>query len=176
MLDFFHSLRNALPILTIIFISVFFLIIVTRIIFAILIHFAMKKYANLKSKRGYVKKKFKKYNKEEDELLKSREDIPIAHSQARADKLKNLKNNKVSQNYQLMHSEEQMLEKEEMSKGNIVDVVKPIGFWTSMILGQKLTFLIQSAQIINKRDKQGFWVSMIEAQEQAAGRQHGRSR
>jgi len=176
MLDFLHSIKNALPILIIIFIAVFFLIIATRLIFAILIHFAMKKYVSLKSKRGYIKKKFKKYNKEEDELLKSRDDIPIAHSQTRANKLKSLKNNNVSQSYELMQSEEQTLEKEEMSKGNIVGVVKPIGFWTSMILGQKLTFLIQSAQIINKRDKQGFWVSMIEAQEQAAGRQHGRTR
>ena len=45
-----------------------------------------------------------------------------------------------------------------------------------MILGQKLTYLIQSAHIINKRGKQGFWVSMIEAKERQHGKQHSRGR
>jgi hypothetical protein len=44
-----------------------------------------------------------------------------------------------------------------------------------MILGQKLTYLIQSAQTLNKRGNKGFWVSMIEAKDRSAGRQHGRN-
>ena len=58
----------------------------------------------------------------------------------------------------------------------IVDIVKPIGFWTSMVLGQKLTHLINSANIMNKDNRKGFWVRMVEAQDKAAGRQRGRSR
>jgi hypothetical protein len=61
-----------------------------------------------------------------------------------------------------------------MNQLEIVDFVKPVGFWTSMILGQKLTYLIQSANVLNKRGNKGFWVSMIEAKDRAAGRQHGR--
>ena len=58
----------------------------------------------------------------------------------------------------------------------IVDVVKPVGFWTSVILGQKLTYLVSSAKIMNKNRKKGFWVSMVEAQGMAAGRERGKGR
>ncbi|MFT4718212.1 MAG: hypothetical protein ACI9IL_000543 [Rickettsiales bacterium] len=58
----------------------------------------------------------------------------------------------------------------------IVDIVKPVGFWTSVILGQKLTYLVSSAKIMNKNRKKGFWVSMVEAQGMAAGRERGKGR
>ena len=45
-----------------------------------------------------------------------------------------------------------------------------------MILGQKLTYLIQSAQMLNKKDSKGFWVSMVEAKDRVAGKQHSRGR
>jgi hypothetical protein len=45
-----------------------------------------------------------------------------------------------------------------------------------MILGQKLVYLIQSAQSLNKRGDKGFWASMIEAKERQAGKQHARGR
>ncbi len=172
--DFFIATKNALPLLIAIFAIVFCVILSVRIIFAILIHFARKNYKKLRQNTKIFKREnIKKYNKEDEELLRKLDEIPKAHSATRADKIgKPLQQN----NYELIASKEQELEKEEMQKVNIVDIVKPIGFWTSMILGQKLTYLIQSAQIINKRGRQGFWVSMIEAQEQAAGRQHGRGR
>ena len=43
---------------------------------------------------------------------------------------------------ELIESAEQRTAKEELNKVEIVDFVKPVGFWTSMILGQKLTYLI----------------------------------
>jgi hypothetical protein len=58
----------------------------------------------------------------------------------------------------------------------VVDFVKPVGFWTSMVLGQKITHLINSANIMNNDNRKGFWVRMVEAQDRAAGRQRGRSR
>lgn len=64
----------------------------------------------------------------------------------------------------------------EMDEVEIVDIVKPVGFWTSMILGQKLTYLVSSAKLMNKNRKKGFWASMVEAQERAQGRQRGRGR
>ena len=51
----------------------------------------------------------------------------------------------------------------------IVDIVKPVGFWTSMILGQKLTYLVSSAKLMNQNRKKGFWASMVEAQGRAQG-------
>lgn len=171
MTELLNTTKDALPVLLAIFTTVFCLILVIRLVFAILIHFARKKYEALKKLKinPFTKKDSKKYEKEEEERLRKLE-IPKAHSETRAAKIG--KNN----SYELVASKEQELDSEEMNKIEIVDIVKPIGFWTSVILGQKLTYLIQSAQIINKRGKQGFWVSMIEAQEQAAGRQHSRSR
>lgn len=170
--EFFNFLEKSGPLLLVIFISVLLLILLTRVIFAILIHFAKLKYQKLKQTASNFKRDIKKYNKAEDELLRKLDEIPRAHSETRAGKIGKPQTN----SFEMIPSEEQQLEKEEMNKVSIVDIVKPIGFWTSMILGQKLTYLIQSAQIINKRGKQGFWVSMIEAQEQAQGREHGRVR
>ena len=81
-----------------------------------------------------------------------------------------------SGSYEIIASEEMERDRQELNDINIVDIVKPVGFWTSMILGQKLTYLIQSAQILNKRGDKGFWASMIEAKERVAGRQHSRGR
>jgi hypothetical protein len=66
--------------------------------------------------------------------------------------------------------------KDNNSFPKIVDFVKPVGFWTSMVLGQKLTHLVNSANIMNNDERQGFWIRMVEAQDRAAGRQRGRSR
>lgn len=172
--EILNNLQEALPTLITIFIAVFFAILLIRIGVTILFHFAMKKYAHLKEKNPFKKKDPKKYEKEEDELLRQ---IPKAHSATRAANLAKLRQSQNdNENYELVASQEQQKEREEMNEVKIVDMVKPVGFWSSMILGQKLSYLIQSAQTINKRGKQGFWVSMIEAQEQAAGRQHGRTR
>lgn len=95
------------------------------------------------------KKKQKKIKKEEEELFRKKEE----------EKIKII--NKTP--------------KTELSP-QIVDFVKPLGFWTSMVLGQKLTHLINSANIMNKDQQKGFWVRMVEAQKRAASRQRGRSR
>lgn len=58
----------------------------------------------------------------------------------------------------------------------IVDIVKPVGFWTSVVLGQKLTYLVSSAKLMNQNRKKGFWTSMVEAQGRAAGRERGKGR
>lgn len=172
MIEILNSIKNAIPILLVIFITVFCLILLTRLVFAILLHFAKKRYEALKRANPFKRKTPQKYDKEEDELLKNIE-LPIAHSRARAG---NLAKKAQNESYELVASQEQQAAKTEMNEINIVDIVKPVGFWTSVILGQKMTYLIQSAQIINKRGQKGFWVSMIEAQEQAAGRQHSRGR
>lgn len=170
MLDF---LIKAGPYILVIFLFIITAIFLIRMIFAVIMHFARKKYLAIKD--SILKKKKKpEYEKEEDELLRQ---IPKAHSATRAANLARIKAAQAeNDSFELVSSEEQQQEKAELSEVKIVDTVKPVGFWTSMILGQKLSFLVKSAQIINKRGKQGFWVSMIEAQEQAAGRQHGRTR
>lgn len=176
--DFLTSAEKALPILVAIFFAVFFLIILIRLVLSFLLYQALKRYQALKE----VNKKFfssnKKFIKEDEELMRKKSEIPRAHSEVKAEIMarKNAQGNAVSNNYELMVSDEQERDKQEMSEIKIVDIVKPVGFWTSMILGQKMTYLIQSAQTINKRSHQGFWVSMIEAKEREAGKQHSRGR
>lgn len=151
--------KQALPILFLIFIAVLCLIFLTRVIFFFLLNKAYKRYLVLKE-AGKKLMKFDKKNfiKEDEELSRKKDE------------------KQKTATYEVMASKEQQLDNDELNKVDIVDIVKPIGFWTSMILGQKLSYLIQSAQILNKRTDKGFWVSMIEAKDRQAGRQHGRGR
>lgn len=157
----------------VVFLVIFCLILLTRAAFSFSLNQASKNYKKLKKNLPAVLKSKKKYVKEEDELSRKREisqKIPRAHSAVKAEG-----KNQSQDNYEIIPSAEQEQSRQEMNQVEIVDLVKPIGFWTSMILGQKLTYLIQSAQTLNKRGNKGFWVSMIEAKDRAAGRQHGRS-
>ena len=156
----------------VVFLVIFCLILLTRAAFSFFLNQASKNYKKLKKNLPAVLKSKKKYVKEEDELSRKREisqKIPRAHSAVKAED-----KNHSQDDYEIIPSAEQEQSRKEMNQVEIVDLVKPIGFWTSMILGQKLTYLIQSAQTLNKRGNKGFWVSMIEAKDRAAGRQHGR--
>jgi len=166
------ALKKALPTLLVIFVGVFALILLTRLILFFLISKASRRYQTIKQK--ILPKNSKKYLKEEEELSLKKNEIPRAHSAVKAEmaEMRAKRDQQQSGSYEIIPSQEQELE-EEVS---IVDIVKPIGFWTSMILGQKLTYLIQSAQTLNKRGDKGFWASMIEAKERQAGRQHARGR
>ncbi len=170
-----RTIESAAPVLLVIFLTVFLLILIARVIVNFLLNQAYKRYQDLKKKGKKLISKKKNFRKEDEELLRKKSDIPKAHSQVKAElQAKNFA--KSSHSYEIIPSQEQELDKEDLNKVEIVDIVKPIGFWTSVILGQKLTYLIQSAQILNKRGNKGFWVSMIEAKEREAGRQHSRGR
>lgn len=153
----------------VVFLIFFCSILLARAIFLFILNQAYKNYKKLKKLASKNPTSPKKYVKEEDELRRKRE-IPRANSAVKAER----RNQRQNGDYELMQSDEKDLERNEMNQVEIVDFVKPIGFWTSMILGQKLTYLIQSAQILNKRGNKGFWVSMIEAKDRASGRQQGR--
>lgn len=167
-------IEKSFPILAVIFITVFLLIMLTRILLPFFLNKAAQHYQTLKkvSKEKLFPDK-KNFLTEDEELMKIKAGLPRAHSEVKAELMAM---NNQNQGYEIMMSEEQELDREEMSKGTIVDIVKPVGFWTSMILGQKLTYLIQSAQALNKRGDKGFWASMIEAKERESGREHGRGR
>lgn len=173
--QFFDSLEKTVPILLAIFVTVFCLIVLARIIFAFLLNQAYARYQALKktSKNLFSSQKKKNFSKKDEELFRKK--IPRAHSEVKAE-MQARGNAKESGTYEMIPSQQQEMDRQEMNQINIVDIVKPIGFWTSMILGQKLTYLIQSAQVLNKRGDKGFWASMIEAKEREAGRQHSRGR
>jgi hypothetical protein len=58
-------------------------------------------------------------------------------------------------------------------KKEIVGIVKPIGRWTSLILGQKVTYLMQHAEVLKSRNDQGYWVNMMNAREISKGKGRG---
>lgn len=174
MVEFILFLEKALPVLLVIFLVVFVSILLLRLVLFFLLNNAYKKYQILKNK---AKEKFKyklnkHFDKEDEELLRALEGLPKAHSAVKAQMRTNQQE---SGSYELVESEQQEVDRKEMAEVKIVDIVKPVGFWTSMILGQKLTYLVSAAQIINKRSQRGFWVSMVEAKERAAGKERGRS-
>ena len=176
-LETFHG---AAPIFFGIFILVFLTAIIARIVLTILLNHAYKKLAKLKKMVEKFPTKSKKYIKEEEELRRKIEsEVPRAHSEVKAEmraKAESQRNLSGGGSYEIIPSNDQEQDNRDLNEINIVDIVKPIGFWTSVILGQKLTFLIKSAQIINKRGDKGFWASMIEAKEREAGKQHARGR
>jgi len=166
---------KTLPVIAGIFIAVFAAILLMRFVLTFLINRSYQQYIELKNSSKNVVSSWKKKYVKEDEVLEIKKEIPRANSEVKAENRAKAGQGE-SGSYELITSQQQELDREEMSKVEIVDFVKPIGFFTSMILGQKLTYLIQSAQILNKRGNKGFWVSMIEAKDRAAGRQHGRGR
>ena len=169
--------QKTILVLVLTFIAVFCLIVLTRLILTFLLERAHQNLLRMKKKsEKFFPKKIKKYFKEDEELLRKKSaEIPRAHSEIKAEMQAKSGQNQ-SGSYEIIASEEMELDRQELNDINIVDIVKPVGFWTSMILGQKLTYLIQSAQILNKRGDKGFWASMIEAKERTAGRQHSRGR
>lgn len=175
-LEILQFVEKVLPVLLMIFVIVFTFILLLRVILLFLINQSYKNYLALKrASQKIIPSKRKKFEKEEEERLREKLDIPRANSQLKAEMLAKMA---IQENgsYEIIASQDQRLAQEELNQSQIVDVVKPIGFWTSMILGQKLTYLVQSAQTLNKRGDKGFWAAMIEAKERAAGRQHGRGR
>ncbi len=169
------SLKDILIFSILIFFIILFLIIAIRAIFAFILNRTYKKYKSIKNATKNIIRPSKKYLKEEEELFLFKNQIPKAHSVKKEEIRRQKESNSIEDgSYEIIESEEQRLDKEKMSQVEIVDIVKPIGFWTSLILGEKLTYLIQSAQVLNKRGNKGFWVSMVEAKDRINNRQRGR--
>ena len=153
-----NFIENALPIIGAMFLVVFFLILLIRIIFRFILWLAVKKYQTLKKVGSAIINKPLKKNlpKEDDERFRKKDELSKSKSDG----------------YQIIGNKQ---EKDDLKKPEIIDVVKPIGFWTSLVLGQKLTYLLSSAKLMNQ-SKKGFWTSMVEAEARAAGRQRGKGR
>ncbi len=164
------------------------LIVLTRIFIGLLFFFIKRRYQKLHIKFKLKKENFAKFKskksflpKEDEELFRKKAqsgksgkiEFPKAHSEIKAELRKQRQR---QDSYEIIESQEQRLSNEELNSIEIVDFVRPIGYWTSMVLGKKLTYLIQSAQILNKRGDKGFWASMIEAQERLNHRQKSRGR
>ncbi len=63
----------------------------------------------------------------------------------------------------------------DLDDGQIVDVVKPVGFWTRFIMSQKMQYILMRLGAQAKHGKGG-WVTRIKAQAGAQGKTQGRGR
>lgn len=159
-------LQEALPFIAIASIGFFFLLllirILTKIIFFLIPLFFIKKYKAYKNLR--LNKKLKKPDPYYEPLdnLEFRRDLEMEKKVAMGHDLVNV-----------VRMNEKQIESKGRSK-NIVGIAKPVGKWTSMILGQKLTYLVNQASILSENEDQGFWVSMLEARERTPDMHKGR--
>jgi len=55
----------------------------------------------------------------------------------------------------------------------IVDIAKPVGFWSRLIMSQKLNFMISFTQQM-KNNKNGYFVNLIRAQARSQSKEKGR--
>lgn len=154
-----NFIQNALPIIGILSVIIFAIILLSRVIVKILLYFAVKNYKAIRNAaRRRKKPKAKKIlPKEDDERFVQKDEFAPTKQDS----------------YEIIPSNQ---EEVAFEKPEIVDIVKPVGFWTSMVLGQKLTYLVSSAKLMNDNSKKGFWTSMVEAEARAAGRQRGKGR
>lgn len=120
--------------------------------------FSSKKTASGKSFFGNNKK----FLKTDEALLRAKLKIPKSQSEIKAELL----SKKSQQDYEIINSQEEPEE-----EAVIVGVIQPIGKWTSLILGKKISYLIQQTGAI----KGGFWTNMIKAKSRSAERERGRS-
>ena len=138
------NISNIIKFAFIAFLILFFLIALIRIIFyilsLILIVVHPKKNNEEKSKKQITNLPH------DDELLR---DI----KKEKKNELKNVE--KLSEN---LYDPNNNIEKKEDDK--IIGIVKPIGYWTSLILGDKLSELLIQKQSMNKNGG-GFWVNLI---------------
>lgn len=160
------SLINA--IITIGIITVFLLVLIYIIrLFFYLILFILSffyKRNKINNKKIVPKTEVIPYKKEEDELFR---DQKVEEKKLQEEfKLDGVQ--RIGEEFQ---KQAELLDYED----RIVGIAKPIGFWTSLVLGDQLSQILGRASALNSRSHKGFWVSMLEAQARGLGRQKGRS-
>lgn len=163
-------LQEALPFIAVASIGFFILIllirIVAKIVFFLIPLFFIKQY------QAYKALKFqKKQLKDPDPLYEPNDNLEF-----RRDLEKEVS---LGQHLGLMNVHRiNEIQPEGISTGidrkNIVGVTKPVGKWTSLLLGQKLSLMVQHAQIMSEDPDRGFWVSMLEARERTPDFHRGR--
>lgn len=139
----------------------FIITILSIIIFIILIIVRTVSYFVLKNIiAGYLNIKKKFINRESQST--NRDD------RKERDKEKEKKLDKVI----AMNQEQMVLQQFEQTK--IVGVVKPIGRWTKLILGQKVGYMMQQANALKEQTGHSYWQTMINSHDTRRGKGQGR--
>jgi len=146
----------------------FIILTLIRLVFKIILAISLKIY--FKNKMANKKSKMAPNSailKNDEELLrnKNKENGVLFNLDEIQGINKNLKNN--------MEMLDRMDENNDIEVNNrIVGIVRPVGFWTSLILGDQLGELLNKAKTLSSRSKKGFWISMLETQTKISLKKH----
>lgn len=135
-------------------------IFVIRIVFGLIMFYIIKKY----NKKQTIKNK-RKVKIYKNTTPKTDEELTIVHKN-------NVKKIGIygQENYNEQYNN--YLLNQQQTK--IVGIVKPIGKWTKLILGQRVVGLMQHATLLKQQNSQGYWVNMIHSQRRARGKERQR--
>ena len=160
-------MREALIFISVLSVILFFVITIIRIIATIILKYTISKYLKLLALlRPKDKLDDNKYvPSSRNDIMYRDKDIEKQKEQE-AQKLVNV------QRLPKVGGEEFDLEPN-YSKKNIVGMVKPIGYWTSLIMGQRVTSLMQHAEVLKQQNDNGYWVNMMHARDMAKGKNRG---
>jgi hypothetical protein len=81
----------------------------------------------------------------------------------RAKRIKNIKECKVAEKINENIASKFEMEYAEM-ESKIVGFAKPVGMWSSLVLGDEITKTLGDAMQLNEKNSKGFWKSVAEAQ------------
>lgn len=151
-------MKEFIIIFGILFIIVFTVLTIIRIVMTIFLLYTIRKYKEL---IALIRPKDKKDENQPGAF--SSEDAKYRDKEK--EKKKELEKLKNVQKLTRVNEEEINLEEK-----RIVGMVKPVGRWTAMILGQRVSYLMQHAETLKAQNSPNYWQNMIHAQEVLKGK------
>jgi hypothetical protein len=168
-------MREALIFISIVSLIMFVVITITRIVTAMFFRYLIKKYTMIRDLiRGLDKKENDYVPSGINDVMYRDKDIEIKKEQE-VQKLVNVK--RLSKNGEDISMDminyEKALDEGIDYRKNIVGLVKPVGRWTSLILGNKVTYLMQHAETLKTQNDASYWQNMRYAKDKSKGRGRG---
>lgn len=159
-------MRETLIVLISLVVIAFIAIMIIRMIMAIFFLYMIRKYEALMKLIRQKDKKDKPYiPSSRNDVMYRDKDIEKQKARENAIKLQNVK--------RLPRIGDDMDLEPNFDKKEIVGMVKPVGRWTAMVLGQKVSYLMQHAETLKTQNDAGYWVNMMHAKDASQGKGRG---
>ena len=160
-------MKEAILIIFVLTVILFFVITIIRVITTIVLRYTINKYMKLLT---LLRPKDKVSN---NYIPSNRNDVLFRDKDI--EKRKEQEALKISNVQKLPKLNNQNIDLEpNYNKKHIVGMVKPIGYWTSLIMGQRVVSLMQHAEQLREQNDDGYWVNMMNARDIAKGKGRGR--
>ncbi len=146
---------------------VFIILTIVRIVMALFFLYMIRKYeALIKMIRPKDKKEKPYIPSSRNDIMYRDKDVEKQKARENAIKLQNVQ--------RLPRIGDQDIDLDpDFDKKEIVGMVKPVGRWTAMILGQKVSYLMQHAETLKTQNDAGYWVNMMHAKDASQGKGRG---